>query len=464
MNIEKLSLSETYSFHVVVQSGDEHFAGKLMLSPTKCTLRITGEESDARKFGFQKRIERLLCRHRSSVVVLLGLEATGAFFGTVDRKAGISSFEASYTVSYVIYNGSPSVHVPNCFGVALDAKEIGEWVGHTHGQSEILRDYESGVFVSEGDQKLREFEQSLTGIGSLTVDYNWTAHYSPRDFEAGLRFPPTLVAFFNSARVESEVVSFIGDLIALFAVLLGTNLTLDNIMLNIGAHRGPRPCLYFSMVVAPPRARASSLLFPLSRNMVHNQLALPEFPLQAIDAYFQLAEGERELFKKYVRYRELENSEERFLGYFRLLEKLTHQKEHFVDEEKLVSLATRSTPYLERFFGDPGSVRRLLKQVLRANGSKLNAAGCIIRFMKVLPAELTDRWRFSNQHVEAICKFRNDLTHANEAEPSGTDIAVKEKFIEVLLVIALFLKLGVPAVSVAVIAGRIERYRAIVKE
>jgi hypothetical protein len=168
-------------------------------------------------------------------------------------------------------------------------------------------------------------------------------------------------------------------------------------------------------------------------------------------------------FGKYIKYRHLENPEERFLGFFRLLEKLCLQKESFLPEEKLISLLKRSRSLLIRYFDDKKNVERVLDRLIGWNNSKLNTAGCITKFFKNIPKDLRQRWIYGANDINNICGLRNDLTHANEVEPEAYEVEMKAKFIEVLLVMRLLIAIDVPIEDAALIAPRLQDHSLIEK-
>ena len=100
---------------------------------------------------------------------------------------------------------------------------------------------------------------------------------------------------------------------------------------------------------------------------------------------------------------------------------------------------------------------------MHVNTLKLNAASFIGKLLKRLPVKLTSQWMYKRSDVNAICKLRNDLTHANELEPNELDVENKAKFIEVLLVVSLLEKIGVPLETGARIVPRLKRYHLIEK-
>lgn len=464
-NIDSLSLDQTYSFDVVVDNHGTKFGGKLNLSPGKCTLLVSGEISQGRQANFEfENVSRIVCRDVATTFILLNLKATHFFSGVLERHpATIKTFEIGYEISYVICTRSTSHQNARFFGFKLNSSSIAQWIGETKTQHEIISKFSSGKLFSDGETIPFEFEQPIDGIGALTLGYDASMHFSTSEFSAGVQFPPRLAISFDKAKSELEVIEIFNALLDLLSVVVGGKISLKAINLIPENSSGFfQSTLYFSEH-EPSTNETSYVMFPLGCNPARNQLGLPEFPLASFNAYFSASSEIRTYFKKYVRYRALKNPEERFLGYFRLLEKLTFRKNSFVDEARLDLLLTRAKSLAVRHFGSSSAVNSLFKQVRRANQSKLNTASCINKFMKQLPAELSAEWIFDKSHVESICKLRNDLTHANEIEPTTQDVEVRARFIEVLLVIALLKAIDIPVESMTSISPRMAGYNLIRK-
>jgi hypothetical protein len=459
-NIDELKLGETYSFNVVVGNQDRKFSGKLNLSPEKCTLLVYGETSEDRHADFPwGNVDHLVCTAVAMTFVLLNLKITHAFKGALEYyPKKINTFEICYELEYVICTGSQSTNDARFTGFELESSSIELWVGETTTQHEIIAKYNNGALFADSEPIPWEFERRVDGVGSMCIGYAASMHFSTSEFSAGIRFPPKFISWFDEPKTGIETIDVLKSLRDFLSVVMGRKITIQAIRLFSSRHRGfISPTLYFS----EPKIGASEeryAMFPLGRNPVRNEFGLPEFPLEGINAYFTACSDVRTYFKKYVKYRTLENPEEQFLGYFRLLEKLTFQKDCFVDEVKLDLLLDRAGRFVARYFDNVPASKKLLKQVRRANQSKLNTAGCIIKFMKELPPDLSDNWQFGKSDIEPICQLRNDLIHANEIEPDEREIEIRAKFIEVLLVIALFKSIGITPQCMTLIAPRMHGY------
>ncbi len=459
-NVDELKLGETYSFNVVVDNHGTKFGGKLSLSPEKCTLLVSGETSQDRHADFTwGNVDHLVCECVGTTFILLNLKITHAFRGALERyPKAIGAFEMSYEIEYVICTRSQSSHDARFLGFELDSSLLALWVGETRIQHDIISKFNSGTLFADRGSIPFEFEQYVDGLGLVAVGYAASMHFSATEFSAGIRFPPKFTILFDEDKNGMETIDVFNTLRDFLSTVIGRKISIQVIHLISSGRSGFfRPTLYFSdsKIVS---SEEPYVMFPLGCNPVRNDFGLPEFPLTSINAYFTGASEIRTYFKKYVKSRTLENPEEQFLGYFRLLEKLTFQKDSFVDEEKLDFLLDRAKDFVARYFDNGPATKSLLKQIRCVNESKLNTASCIIKFMKEFPAELSDSWVFGKSDIELICKLRNDLTHANEVEPDEKDIQIRAKFIEVLLLIALFKAIGIPPQSMTLIVPRMHGY------
>lgn len=459
---DELHLNESYQFKVTIENNGTHFAGELSLTPKACTLIIRGDISEGRQHTFDMEgLNELTCNCFGGTLLLLGLKGDGASIRHIERyPSSISHFEIKYRVSHVIYSRATLSRDIGFLEIELESPSIAQWVGYTHTQDDIASRYNNGTLFPFAGTLPVEFEKTLNDIGVLRIVYHPSTHYSVEAFSMGLRFPPSLSLSFDGEKTAGQIIENFSELDALFSFLIGGVLDLNTVKLTTAHGRMHSLSLYFPRTSSGAKNR-NYPWFPLGRNLRIDHMGLPEFPLDSFAEYFDLPSTERMYFKKYIKYREMQNPEERFLGFFRLLEKLCLQKESFLPENKLITLIERATPFLVSYFGEKKNVERILGRVVDLNRSKLNTAGCIVRFIKKIPSDLLDRWIYGSSDINKICKLRNDLTHANEIDLEEYEIDRKAKFVETLLIICLLAKIGVSIGNGALIAPRIKSHQLI---
>ena len=467
--VSELNLEESYDFPVVIASGADRFAGELSLTPRKLSLRVMGERTDERRYQLPMSSDLLACEASNGYFILVGVEFRSGGWRMIEHYPKPRSFfEDHFEVEHALYLTTNAGGRPDeirFFGLELQANAIAEWVGNTKKQEQILAEYERGGPLFGDPSLLYEFVAVLGSEDRLGVVYNLSTFYSSPEFKAGVTFPPSLNAFFASSKTPAQALSFFYELYALFAFLIGDELDLKKILLSYTGVAGlqRKASVYCPRERTPGRRRDPYVLFPLSRNLRFDTQRLLPVPLELFNAYFALDAPARKRFDKYVRYRRLQNVEERFLGYFRLLEALCHSRETYFDEGALVSLARRAKPYLTKKFGDAKAVRSFIRHLPWFNTLRHTTEKRIGDFFETIPTTESERWKFERGDLAAVCKLRNDITHANHYAVKAARVEEMAYLIEVLLVLKFLLQLGVEMSQGLEVVRRLPRYRWILK-
>jgi len=155
------------------------------------------------------------------------------------------------------------------------------------------------------------------------------------------------------------------------------------------------------------------------------------------------------------------NTEDRFLGYFRVIESLTRKQKEYLDPEKLNDLLIRSKPFLHKKFKDKKNVNSFIKGITRYNKSKYNTAKCIQDFYNEIPSATTKYWKYQKHDIQKICQLRNDITHANDYQITNQELYLITCFIELLLIFALALQLGIKPENCAEFVQLTEYHRVL---
>ncbi len=439
-DLKKLELSKSYNFNVNVEDGKNHFAGKLILNPQKITITVMGEQTEGRKCLIDtKKIDKIVCRDLNRKFYLYDLKFLKGRSSVIGKK--IVYFENTLEVGFILYFQSGGYDDTSFEILSINSETVANWTGNTEKQEEILRSYHKKEKPDEYREKLTEFTIDITNLGKLFVKYELSTYYSYPDFKSGIIFPPSLnISFFN--RLNATEVKYIFDnLLNLFIFLTGDELIIEDIKVG---HFGSsnNGSLYYPSQTARKRLPHSPILFPLGHNLKFDQLNLPSLPLDIFKQYFELPDTDIGYFGKYIKYRRMSNVEERFLGFFRLLENLCFKQKVYLNDKLLNELINRVKPYLTKKFNDSKNVKSFLDGISRYNKSKYNTEKCIQDFFELLPNELSKTWKFTKRDIGDICKLRNDITHANDYYISEIEIEEKTRFLEVLLILKLCTKLG----------------------
>ncbi len=463
--IDILELNKKYNFDVRVHDGDNCFSGRLELSPDNVTLTVKGETTEGREptFGFSG-IDEIWCDGYTKSYVLKNLKALRIQSGVLEQNK-IGFFEYVYEVDYLVYF-TGRVHQGQKFrGFSVDFEEARSWIGHANTQEKILKYYEEKKLFNDRAFDPTQFRVPLQGLGHIILGYNVRAHYSASDFSSGVHFPPSLHLLLSEERPLDDLRELYDRLYNLMSFIIGNDISVSCLKIAFDAttHSTMKASLYYPHTRYCRQCKSRYPLYPLGRDLRFDTFRYPEFDISAFDRFFSLANDDSSKWKKYRKYRDMGSIEERFLGYFRLLESLVYKSKNYLDEEILGSLTDKFKSCLIKRFDDKSSVNSFLKGLPRYNSSKYNTAKCIGDFYKSLPAEIRIKWIFSNSDIAGICKLRNDITHANDYHETDNSLYKKSVFIETLLVFALYEKLGIPSDKVAPVIHRLDGHDHIMK-
>ncbi|WP_368084789.1 HEPN domain-containing protein [Vibrio splendidus] len=456
-----LNLNQSYEFKVSVEDEDKKFAGRLILSPEKCTLKVMGEREPSRDFFLSKEIK---CNSFNRYFWLFDLSevywGSQCLRSTIDENIGF--FECEFEIGFIV--SSETYYPSDCtvLGFSIDSPMIGKWVGMTKTQNNLVEKYHKKTLKPMTDDTT-EVIQPINGYGALILYYHLETHYNSKGFSSGLNFPPRLNIAFESYIPLNKLSHEIHKLYDLMTLYVGSDFDMETIEISTSQ-------IGFSVKTSAyyPRTNRTHEMdypvYPLGHDLQFNDLPIPALSLDSVNQYFNLSEGDRVSFSKYLRYKRMKSDEERFLGYFRILERLTNKKGTYVEQGSLDNLLDRSEGYLrKKLNGKKKDVKNLIGRIKKMNGAKYNTDKCIGDFYDCLPPELKGGLLYDKQGIQKICKLRNDITHANDYVVRDSDLSKYSSFIEVLLYLALLNKIGIhPEVSSS-LAHRLNRFHFVQK-
>jgi hypothetical protein len=464
--IESLELKESYNFDVTVEDGLNHFAAKLDLTPEKVVITIMGECHDERNcsIGFGD-IDRLICTDLNKKFILHKLRFIKSSSRTICRHPKhIGYFETSFEVEYVVFSPTGSNENNGFHFISIHSDAISKWIGNTNTQEEIVRAYHNKEPLFDDPKKLNEFLVKLDNIGALGVDYDLSMHSSSPDFSSGINFPPSFNMVFLNDVCAEELKEKFDKTYNLLSFFIGNDFLINRVEVGFSHMSFNRKwSLYYPTKNTSPKYDQGYNFFPLGINLRFDSLGLPPLPLDAFNAFFSLPQEKVGYWDKYLKYKRMSNVEERFLGFFRILEALCFKEKSYLDENLLSELIKRCKPYLIKKFNNKKNVTSFLKGLSRYNNSKYNTEKCIQDFYQTLPNSLLSKWKIEKSDIGSICKLRNDITHANDYYASEHDVEEKAKFIEVLLIISLCKIIGIDLAKTEGLINRIHGYHLIAK-
>lgn len=361
-------------------------------------------------------------------------------------------FEYEFDIGFITYNKSSHLFNKKIEGLVIDSTILKNWIGHTTTQNKILENIGSKNF---GNIDRCEFKTKLNNYGALGLSYKITSGYD--SFSSTKKSHPEFIILFESPKDIESIHDEIKKIYNLLIFFIGYDFDINSVkLLPYESFNTQKVSAYFSWNFP---TKLDYTLFPLGHNLKFDQLELPSLPLISFDKYYNLSEADLTLYSRYHGYSRMKSDEEKFLGFFRLLEKLTYQVSPYVSDESLDKVIKTSKSYLQkRLQGKPQDIKAFLKRIPHLNKSKYNTQTCISKFYDRLPIQLTEKISFKKQDLQEICKLRNDITHANHFLVTEEKLYKFTLFIKVLLYLALLEKIGIDIQIYWKIATRFENF------
>ncbi|WP_244861886.1 HEPN domain-containing protein [Pseudomonas sp. Ost2] len=445
---KKINLNKDYEFRVSVEGSVGSFSAVLKLSQNAISIRISGDQVGLRMWGDAKwELESLECAGNGWNYLLFDLHCAKSGSYIVGEMPGNAiHFEIEYTAKYAVISRQAVLDM-DFRSIHLYSPSLAKWVGYTEKQQEIIEDQVSGSrvgLVSNFDNfDTTEFCIDDEDGGQIALNYNIKANASPFEFEVGIRFPLSFCVFKNCQINPVDTLALYQKCYSLLSLLHGQELVMDRIELWEDDAKNGEAFIYYPKPAPTSNDYTSYSWYPLGHKLRFNDLGLSPFPLESISKYFSESYEFSEKWAKYLKYRRMSSVEERFLGYFRLLESLTKKTKSFLDPDLLSVQVERVEKLMIKIFGCRKEVKSFLRGVGRYNETKYNTEKCMIDFYKKLPVKVVGGWRLKQESIKSICKLRNDISHANDYFETDDEILAKCTFVESLLMVSLLETVGV---------------------
>lgn len=447
--LEKLSLSEQYAFEVNVQYENDTYAGELFLTPDSIKLEIMGEDRNKdtgimRDFRSLADIGVLRAYKGDDNFLLYGIKHVRGVSKTLNRLKGKGFFKIVLEIDYVIFSRYHLLINQEFCSFSIYSSSIQRLIGRTFTQERLLEEN------SPGEEFLVITDEV---VFCYAYDYR-SSHDSTKKIE---EICPHLFGQMMGTLIEFLAV--INDLFTVFSFLNGSELEIEEIILRKeGGLSSLDSSLYYpTNRFLKPRAKTSAF-FSWHANR-GNYIDSCGFKDSHLTKYFSLENTEKSYFSKYLRYKRVDSVEERFLGYFRVLESCCRKDGIYVDFDILESFIGKTKDIITSFF--PVEKKQLLSLVQRLkklNRQKYNTETCIQRLMSSIDGI---DWVYSKIDVKRICDLRNDITHANDY--SLDEIEPMTNFIESLLVFSLLRLIDVSEVEIVKVLSRLDVFKRVIK-
>ncbi|WP_284079888.1 HEPN domain-containing protein [Acinetobacter nosocomialis] len=454
--IDPYYLKNEYFIDVKVRDGESIYAGKLHLTPKDCYIEIFTERETSDNFCFS---ETLTCssNYPATTFKLFGLKLIykSSTLLEVQETNQIWSLNIKFEIKYILISQMMNLDNKKVYSFSLKSNFLKKWTMHTKTQSEIL----NSLYKRDDSRNWNfiEFDQEIQNYGDIGIYYSTTEFTSIEELNAGIEIIPEMrMTFLNNLEMEDIYKEYL-HLYQLLTVFNGSDFKVDTIEVQIDDWH-PRSLAYLYFPSYQGEDKFNFTLLPLGKDIVFKLQELSTLPLNCFNTYYNLTEEKKELFKRYLNYKRLTSIEDKFLGYFRLLEKITFKKEPYVDKELLENLLDRAKSFVAKKLNTRNkTVKALNQRIIYMNQSKLNTEKCIGDFFNSIPEEILSTFKYGKNDLNKICKLRNDITHANDYIVTDSDLYQYTVFINSILFLAFINILEIPLETCIPIANRLNR-------
>lgn len=414
--ITNLSLLEKYELNIHIKFDNQKpIKGKLIINQDLIYLEINNTN-----FNFDFNYENLICEYKHSyeieLIKLDYLKYQSDFYSNTK--------DISYTVEKVLFKEN---NAKNKYKkMIIKSKDINTWVGFTKLQRELGFEIKQRIF----NQYKENFKFIDCNFFILNIFYEINTNQDTFNGKITYTYLPCIELDFKENLNFEEVEKIYFELLDLFYVLLGFDLNVEQIILK--SEQEDYTNTYFYYKKDYKAVQNNSVFVSLSNDLFEQYRE--ELNLKIFQNYFKLNDYNKSFFKAFRKYKMFHYTEDKLLGYFRILENLMFDKNEIFTEEKLdiyiANITIKETEKIKE------------KQILLEGNQKIKKVidkpikdrKEIIKFVvfhnKVLNV-LSNNYKLKVNFIdiEKIVKLRNDISHFNEYNINQNDL---EKFIDYL--------------------------------
>lgn len=325
--------------------------------------------------------------------------------------------------------------------ISIYGESIKKWSGSTRKLNKIMSGGIANKLPCKDD--CVEFETSITSVGTIGLRYSFKYGGLNGLHTVGMNVEPHVTITFEEGIGLDKLIDNYIDLYMILRFFIGNSLMISNVKIQSYSRYG-RNDIQFYMAEKKEDERnnhAGGML--LSYATIYNDDSEDDFPDSVWENYFNPRNREnKELIKKFVTYSMVKNNEEKFLGYYRIIEAMTVKESFYVDEDKLSNLLKRAKPLLVKYLSCT-SLSDFFRAIKNTNKSRSNTESCIHHFIQNLPHSVLEKTTIKEIKISEICKSRNQIIHQPLFSETPEKIYKHMQTIELLIKLATLIRLGV---------------------
>ncbi|VTP17194.1 hypothetical protein PUATCC27989T_05190 [Phytobacter ursingii] len=353
-----------------------------------------------------------------------------------------SALVFSFSVQGFIYSQRYYIRHDETFpSISIYGNGVKQWSGPTIKVGNIIQKINN--HLSPDDSDLIEFEKDIAGIGSVGLFNSFRYGGINGLHSFSLEVDPHIKFTFEQPVHFEDLIETYTDLYMILRFLIGESISISNVIISTSsATMSDGIQLYIPEKIISNKDYHNGMIMPYSSP--YYEQTSNEFPESIWVNYFSPQNKDiKDLLKKYITYSMINSQEEQFLGYYRILETMTLEVSHFVDENDLAVLLNRCKPFLSKKFPCT-SISSFIRAIKTANTKKNNTERCIKHFIKDLPQPIIKKFNLDMINIGEICDSRNKIIHQPLFIETRENIYNFRNNVSTLAKLAFLIRLGVP--------------------
>lgn len=419
--IDKLFLNEKFFLDVKVQYDINYWvAGKLNINQKKIVLLMYGELNTKSSYKSNRTFKKLICtNYLNSNFILLDVKLFKSQNSRLNENIG--SFYDEYEVSEILFNSKNNVKIDNFIQLSFSSKDLQKWIKTTNLQRKILDNY---LLKEHSNIDLKEVVIDIEDM-YLIIHYPTTRYLDSSNNRAGIKFKPTINLSFQQEVSFEYIRKKYFELLNLLYLVFGYDLNIDEI--NLLNDESSFSYFYKQKL---DRTYDKNVFIPLGHNLKFNNNIM-ETPLSIFQNYFKLDDYKKSFFKVFRKYKMFHYTEDKFLGYFRILENLMFdKKEKFTESYMKIYLENINLSDEEKLEEKSKLEKNLDKSIIDRK-EKIKFIVFHNKFINVVSDNYKLKVNFTD--VEEIVKLRNDISHFNDYKITQNNLEKYIDYLEILV-------------------------------
>ncbi|MEN4697009.1 hypothetical protein [Pantoea agglomerans] len=423
----------------VITIDNEDYAAELKIKKFQIEVRFFDSNNKMeRDYSSLLELESAVFCSGGMFFRLFGMEMSGTSFRLIGQANSFNDYK--FTAEGLLFSRVNLNCINEYQTLGFYSKGTDAWLGNTSKLNEIINDGFMGKVPEQ--ESLVEFERALKNVGVVGAYYSYKYGGLGTIYTVGMSVAPHITLRFDHSVDLNGLIDKYIDLYMLMRFLTGDRLNFTSVYVHLKSGFNNEDVKFYLPEKNNTGSKLNNAMSLLYSSSYHDD-SEKKFPLHIFENYFSDEDKEINLLiKKFVNYSLIDSEEERFLGFYRILERVTFKQSFYVDEAELSALLDRAKGILQKKF-EKLSVSKFKRAIIRANKSKESTETCVRHYIKSMPEGFVNRMRLNEIKIDELCSVRNSMTHQpffSVSEAKLHDCVITAKL---LVSIILMSKLGV---------------------